>query len=69
MGGDWSVEGAVVALWQLPFLRWKKVPILAAGCILAVRALVVQLGFHAHMKGHPHPPCLSRAKYRCTAWA
>jgi homogentisate phytyltransferase/homogentisate geranylgeranyltransferase len=28
--------------------RWKKSPLLAAGCILVVRALAVQLGFYAH---------------------
>eukprot|EP00850_Spirogloea_muscicola_P023435 SM000356S13439 [mRNA] locus=s356:35883:50024:+ [translate_table: standard] len=35
---------------DLPFLRWKRYPLLAAGCILAVRALVVQLGFFAHIQ-------------------
>eukprot|EP00270_Netrium_digitus_P012974 TRINITY_DN4272_c0_g1_i1.p1 TRINITY_DN4272_c0_g1~~TRINITY_DN4272_c0_g1_i1.p1 ORF type:complete len:394 (-),score=0.35 TRINITY_DN4272_c0_g1_i1:399-1580(-) len=35
---------------DLPLLRWKRFPILAAGCILAVRAFVVQLGFFSHMK-------------------
>eukprot|EP00850_Spirogloea_muscicola_P022613 SM000303S11791 [mRNA] locus=s303:117761:132211:- [translate_table: standard] len=35
---------------DLPFLRWKRHPLLAAGCILAVRALVVQLGFFAHIQ-------------------
>eukprot|EP00891_Asterochloris_glomerata_P001458 jgi/Astpho2/1458/fgenesh1_pg.00025_%23_58_t len=35
---------------DLPFLRWKKHPLLAAGCILSVRAVMVQLGFFYHMK-------------------
>lgn len=35
---------------ELPFMRWKKSPVLAATCILTVRALVVQLGFYVHMK-------------------
>eukprot|EP00475_Leptophrys_vorax_P030972 TRINITY_DN46739_c0_g1_i1.p1 TRINITY_DN46739_c0_g1~~TRINITY_DN46739_c0_g1_i1.p1 ORF type:complete len:442 (+),score=-18.92 TRINITY_DN46739_c0_g1_i1:425-1750(+) len=35
---------------DLPFLRWKRFPVLAASCILAVRAVVVQLGFFAHMQ-------------------
>lgn len=35
---------------ELPFMRWKRSPLLAAACILAVRALAVQLGFFFHMK-------------------
>ncbi|GAQ77794.1 homogenitisate phytyltransferase [Klebsormidium nitens] len=35
---------------DLPFLRWKKYPILAAGCIFAVRAVLVQIGFYLHMQ-------------------
>ncbi|KAK9830076.1 hypothetical protein WJX72_009619 [[Myrmecia] bisecta] len=35
---------------DLPFLRWKRYPVIAAGCILAVRAIMVQLGFYFHMK-------------------
>lgn len=35
---------------QLPFLRWKKYPILAAGCIFVVRAVLVQIGFYLHMQ-------------------
>mmetsp|Transcript_9750 Transcript_9750/g.18367 ORF Transcript_9750/g.18367 Transcript_9750/m.18367 type:complete len:189 (-) Transcript_9750:58-624(-) len=34
---------------DLPFLRWKRFPFLAAMCILAVRAVIVQLGFFSHM--------------------
>ncbi len=34
---------------ELPFMRWKRSPLLAAGCILAVRAIAVQLGFFLHM--------------------
>lgn len=30
-------------------MRWKRSPLLAAGCILAVRAVFVQVGFFAHM--------------------
>ena len=29
---------------ELPFMRWKRSPLLAAGCILAVRAVIVQVG-------------------------
>jgi homogentisate phytyltransferase/homogentisate geranylgeranyltransferase len=35
---------------DLPLMRWKRFPYLAAACILAVRALMVQLGFYAHMQ-------------------
>lgn len=34
---------------DLPLLRWKRSPFLAAMCILAVRALIVQLGFFSHI--------------------
>ncbi|MEW5305681.1 MAG: hypothetical protein WDW38_011512 [Sanguina aurantia] len=34
---------------ELPFMRWKRSPLLAAGCILVVRAFLVQLGFYTHM--------------------
>lgn len=34
---------------DLPWLRWKRSPVLAAACILAVRAVLVQLGFYYHM--------------------
>lgn len=34
---------------DLPLLRWKRSPFLAAMCILAVRALIVQLGFFSHV--------------------
>jgi homogentisate phytyltransferase/homogentisate geranylgeranyltransferase len=35
---------------ELPFMRWKRSPVLAAACILAVRAIAVQLGFFLHAK-------------------
>lgn len=35
---------------ELPFMRWKRSPVLAAACILAVRAVAVQLGFFLHAK-------------------
>jgi homogentisate phytyltransferase/homogentisate geranylgeranyltransferase len=34
---------------DLPFLRWKRWPVVAAGCILAVRC--------ARAPGLPHPVC------------
>jgi len=33
---------------DLPFLRWKRNPTLAAACIFGVRAIAVQLGFYDH---------------------
>ncbi|KAH9534078.1 hypothetical protein CY35_18G087600 [Sphagnum magellanicum] len=35
---------------DVPFLRWKRSAVAAASCILAVRAIVVQLGFYLHMQ-------------------
>jgi homogentisate phytyltransferase/homogentisate geranylgeranyltransferase len=34
---------------DIPLLRWKQYPVVAAACILAVRAFLVQLGFFQHM--------------------
>ncbi|KAI3956418.1 hypothetical protein MKX01_016831 [Papaver californicum] len=35
---------------DLPFLRWKRFALVAAMCILAVRAVIVQLAFFLHMQ-------------------
>ncbi|PKA56909.1 putative homogentisate phytyltransferase 1, chloroplastic [Apostasia shenzhenica] len=35
---------------NLPFLRWKRFAVVAALCILAVRAVIVQLAFFLHMQ-------------------
>eukprot|EP01043_Picozoa_sp_COSAG02_P020738 COSAG02_NODE_1030_length_15077_cov_36.210119_2_plen_171_part_00 len=35
---------------DLPGLRWKKYPVLAAGCILSVRSVIVQVGFFSHLQ-------------------
>lgn len=35
---------------DLPLLRWKRSPVLAAVCILIIRAIAVQLGFYWHMR-------------------
>jgi hypothetical protein len=34
---------------DVPLLRWKRSPFLAAACIFGVRALAVQFGFYFHM--------------------
>lgn len=36
---------------DVPLLRWKRSAVAAASCILAVRAVVVQLCFYQHMQG------------------
>ena len=35
---------------QLPYLRWKRSAVVAALCILAVRAVIVQLAFFLHIQ-------------------
>ncbi|XP_039030373.1 homogentisate phytyltransferase 1, chloroplastic-like [Hibiscus syriacus] len=42
---------------KLPQLRWKRFALVAAMCILAVRAVIVQLAFYLHIQTH----VLSRA--------
>lgn len=37
-------------MFQLPMLRWKRSAVVAAMCILAVRAVIVQLAFFLHMQ-------------------
>ncbi|KAJ4828171.1 hypoxanthine-guanine phosphoribosyltransferase [Turnera subulata] len=37
---------------NLPLLRWKRFAFIAAMCILAVRAVIVQLAFYLHMQIH-----------------
>jgi homogentisate phytyltransferase/homogentisate geranylgeranyltransferase len=43
-------------------MRWKRSPLLAAGCILAVRAVFVQLGFFAHMAAAVGAPLLALSR-------
>jgi homogentisate phytyltransferase/homogentisate geranylgeranyltransferase len=45
-----SLVLGIVYSADLPFMRWKRFPYLAAACILAVRAVMVQLGFYHHIK-------------------
>uniref|UniRef100_A0ACD5Z8D7 Uncharacterized protein n=1 Tax=Avena sativa TaxID=4498 RepID=A0ACD5Z8D7_AVESA len=44
LGSAYSIEA--------PLLRWKRHALLAASCILFVRAILVQLAFFAHMQHH-----------------
>ena len=45
-----SLALGVLYSTELPFMRWKRFPVLAMSCILAVRAVIVQLGFYFHIK-------------------
>lgn len=47
---------------NLPLLRWKRFAFVAAMCILAVRAVIVQLAFFLHMQTHVYrrPAVFSR---------
>lgn len=55
---------------DLPLLRWKRFAVVAAMCILAVRAVIVQLAFFLHMQTHvfQRPPVFSRPLIFATAF-
>merc|ERR1711968_332091 len=53
-----NLLGMVYSL-DLPCFRWKKYPALAAGCIVVVRSLIVQIGFHEHIRQHMSTPSSS----------
>ncbi|XP_014509900.1 homogentisate phytyltransferase 1, chloroplastic isoform X1 [Vigna radiata var. radiata] len=55
---------------NVPLLRWKRFAVLAAMCILAVRAVIVQLAFFLHMQTHVYkrPPVFSRPLIFATAF-
>ncbi|MED6191534.1 hypoxanthine-guanine phosphoribosyltransferase, variant 2 [Stylosanthes scabra] len=55
---------------NVPFLRWKRFAVLAAMCILAVRAVIVQLAFFLHMQTHVYkrPVVFSRPLIFATAF-
>uniref|UniRef100_A0A061R0W1 Homogenitisate phytyltransferase n=1 Tax=Tetraselmis sp. GSL018 TaxID=582737 RepID=A0A061R0W1_9CHLO len=44
-----SLALGVVYSVDLPLMRWKQYPVLAAACVLSVRAVAVQVGFYLHM--------------------
>lgn len=37
---------------NIPFLRWKRYAVVAAMCIVAVRAVIVQIAFYLHVQTH-----------------
>ncbi|XP_048447908.1 homogentisate phytyltransferase 1, chloroplastic-like isoform X2 [Pyrus x bretschneideri] len=55
---------------NLPLLRWKRSAVVAAMCILAVRAVIVQLAFFLHMQMHVYkrPAAFSRPLIFATAF-
>ncbi|RYR77052.1 hypothetical protein Ahy_A01g001533 isoform B [Arachis hypogaea] len=55
---------------RVPLLRWKRFAVLAAMCILAVRAVIVQLAFFLHMQTHVYkrPVVFSRPLIFATAF-
>lgn len=55
---------------NLPMLRWKRSAVVAAMCILAVRAVIVQMAFFLHMQMHVYkrPPVFSRPLIFATAF-
>nr|ACC77744.1 homogentisate phytyltransferase [Manihot esculenta] len=55
---------------NLPLLRWKRFAFVAAMCILAVRAVIVQLAFYLHMQTHVYgrPAVFSRPLIFATAF-
>ncbi|PQQ08405.1 homogentisate phytyltransferase 1 chloroplastic isoform X1 [Prunus yedoensis var. nudiflora] len=55
---------------NLPLLRWKRSAVVAAMCILAVRAVIVQLAFFLHMQIHVYkrPAAFSRPLIFATAF-
>jgi len=55
---------------NLPLLRWKRFALVAAMCILAVRAVIVQLAFFLHVQTHVfgRPAVFSRPLIFATAF-
>ncbi|XVF34176.1 hypothetical protein REPUB_Repub18cG0036000 [Reevesia pubescens] len=55
---------------MLPLLRWKRFALVAAMCILAVRAVIVQLAFYLHIQTHvfSRPAILSKPVIFATAF-
>ncbi|KAL6189102.1 hypothetical protein ACLB2K_040492 [Fragaria x ananassa] len=55
---------------NVPLLRWKRFAVVAAMCILAVRAVIVQLAFFLHIQTHVYkrPAAFSRPLIFATAF-
>ncbi|KAH9805872.1 homogentisate phytyltransferase 1 [Citrus sinensis] len=72
--GEYSFKTGVLIVASfsimLPLLRWKRFAVAAAMCILAVRAVVVQLAFYLHMQTHVYrrPAVFSKPLIFATAF-
>lgn len=80
----WSVVGSWPLFWalsisfvlgtaysiNLPMLRWKRFAVVAAMCIFAVRAVIVQIAFYMHIQTHVfgRPAVFSRPLIFATAF-
>lgn len=55
---------------NLPLLRWKRIALVAAMCILAVRAVIVQMAFYLHIQTHVYgrPAVFSKPLIFATAF-
>lgn len=64
-----SLALGVVYSANLPGMRWKRSPILAAGCILVIRAFVVQFCFYLHSTVYVLHKCVPALLDACTRGA
>ncbi|XP_051148991.1 homogentisate phytyltransferase 1, chloroplastic-like [Andrographis paniculata] len=55
---------------NVPFFRWKRFAVVAAMCIFAVRAVIVQIAFYLHVQMHVYsrPPVLTKPVIFATAF-
>ena len=62
-----SMALGIVYSANLPGMRWKRSPILAAGCILVIRAFVVQFCFYLHSTVYVLHKCVRASARACAA--
>lgn len=60
-----SMALGIVYSVNLPGMRWKRSPILAAGCILVIRAFVVQFCFYLHSTVYVLHKCVRASARAC----
>ncbi|XP_059286050.1 homogentisate phytyltransferase 1, chloroplastic isoform X2 [Lycium ferocissimum] len=72
--GEYSTQTGVIIVSSfailLPLLRWKRFAVVAALCIFAVRAVIVQIAFYLHIQTYVYrrPAVLSRPLIFATAF-
>ncbi|GFP96910.1 probable homogentisate phytyltransferase 1 chloroplastic [Phtheirospermum japonicum] len=72
--GEYSVKAGVMIVtsfaFLVPFFRWKRFAVVAAMCIFAVRAVIVQIAFYLHiqMSVYGRPAVLSKPVIFATAF-